>query len=551
MRFALLWATLVAYPVFGACDGADLKPRGTGESALWDFCQPLPVHDECSQVPAFHAAEDRVRERCMRDLLRERGRPNPALDQAFERAMSAECDRYERECGPRKNTPTSYSPPSGQRCRWSLLDYRLRVVKWSAEHRLTADLAFPTEPLAPAFAEFAKLQCEVPDDAWDSPEEKGRCRNGLPSRIAKAPPPLVPDQPQCLYAEFRSPEPVATAAATQRMLGKPGPTVETKGTYQGTVGNLAVALALETPKENRVRGSYFYVRRNLSIELDGWRNGDQLSLDERSNETTTGRFVGKIVVGPKEAVFEGRWFAAREADFVDKLPFRLVRVADDPRALDTLRPKDEIRISKKAPTLRFQDAEYQMVPHPRNAAAALPQFLRIGGTPANVLEKVNRRLADLLSGQICDGSSDGYETTAKVTYAQNAVLSVEIHASYFCGGAYPTNDANESMVFDLKTGDPVTFTDLFGGSEEDEARTKLYRKLYAGHLAARAEDEKEGFWTLDTLASYGSSYHVVPEGLVLQPRFPHVIEALSKPVLVPFRTAKPLAVRGSILERLP
>lgn len=82
---------------------------------------------------------------------------------------------------------------------------------------------------------------------------------------------------------------------------------------------------------------------------------------------------------------------------------------------------------------------------------------------------VNREIDELMSTQCEDGGD--YEIKSAVTYATKDIFSIYASASYYCGGPYPTNDANLSMTFDLKTGRAVSFKDLFKDYEADKERS--------------------------------------------------------------------------------
>ena len=88
---------------------------------------------------------------------------------------------------------------------------------------------------------------------------------------------------------------------------------------------------------------------------------------------------------------------------------------------------------------KISDVEYNIV---KVKGYDIPQLVNFKDTV--VMEKVNTRLMDLAQSFGCDNelksSDDMYNVKTKVTYAKNNIFSVSIHAKYYCGGPYPTND---------------------------------------------------------------------------------------------------------------
>lgn len=187
------------------------------------------------------------------------------------------------------------------------------------------------------------------------------------------------------------------------------------------------------------------------------------------------------------------------------------------------------------------------------SGAILPQVI-LPDRPA-VAAEVNRDLKAVASGLRClKGTKHtaplAYRSRASVTYAANDVLSVSVHAAYDCGGAYPTNDANASVTYDLRSGERVPFEVLFTNYRRDEAhivRALLPALRAAGMAASKA---CSGVLTAENLSSYGFAYALSRAGLTVQPRFPHVIEACSQESTVPFRRLEVFAWADGVLARV-
>ncbi len=202
-----------------------------------------------------------------------------------------------------------------------------------------------------------------------------------------------------------------------------------------------------------------------------------------------------------------------------------------------------------APGARAADVAYKMTAAPGNKRAALPLLTRY--KDAKALARVNATLKAKLREMKCGEGGGDWETTSNVTYARRDVFSIRVRTSYSCDTPYPTNGADQSMTFDLLTGEEVRFADLF---EDFKGRkSEVLKALYAGHLADAPPAEDDGCperYDLEDLENYGTRYHVTSAGLVVQPEFPHVMAACSFPVTVPFARAARLAPPGGLLTRL-
>ena len=206
--------------------------------------------------------------------------------------------------------------------------------------------------------------------------------------------------------------------------------------------------------------------------------------------------------------------------------------------------------------------EYRTVRHSKSGAS-IPQLTH-HRSPV-VQDVVNRQLESLAASLQCDTQGnlenpDHFDSTTRVTYAADEVLSLSVHASYYCGGPYPTNDANLSMTFDMRTGLAVSFEELFSDYERDAE--SIARALYperiarAEHLAATGHEEPgetcDDAFTLSVphLLESGFSYALSEEGLIVQPNFPHVSEACAEQIVVPYARLRQFAAPDGILARV-
>lgn len=181
----------------------------------------------------------------------------------------------------------------------------------------------------------------------------------------------------------------------------------------------------------------------------------------------------------------------------------------------------------------------------------------------NVLKKVNSAIADTTAEFGCDveeGTATEYAVKSNVAYTLQDIFSIYAAASYYCGGAYPTNDMNISMTFDMKTGDAVYFTDLFQDYDRDQE--KILRVIYGPKIeqsekleaSSKKEegscDEDPWIFSLDHLKESSYNFHFAADGLHVQPDWPHVIEACAEISVVPYSKLKPFAAPSSILQRV-
>ncbi len=121
---------------------------------------------------------------------------------------------------------------------------------------------------------------------------------------------------------------------------------------------------------------------------------------------------------------------------------------------------------------------------------------------ARVVKRVNEALAQreaadrsqrsdciaMLREQGQKPDKDSFAERIDVRYLSPRYLSIEVHLSYFCGTAYPTNDDAAPITFDLKTGTEVDCGRLFKAGflpspGDADAGTSQLGKLYQARYA--------------------------------------------------------------------
>ena len=145
-------------------------------------------------------------------------------------------------------------------------------------------------------------------------------------------------------------------------------------------------------------------------------------------------------------------------------------------------------------------------------------------------------------------------------YAAKDVFSIYASASWYCGGPYPTNDANMSLTFDLKTGKKTEFENLFKNYDED--KDQILRTIFAVQLekadslaasGKQSDNTCEGepdIFSIERLRDSSYSYTFSKAGLVVQPSWRHVIEACAERVTVPYHKLQGFAAPDGILARV-
>jgi hypothetical protein len=144
-----------------------------------------------------------------------------------------------------------------------------------------------------------------------------------------------------------------------------------------------------------------------------------------------------------------------------------------------------------------------------------------------------------------------------VAYADKDIFSIYASAQYYCGGPYPTNDANISQTFDLRTGKQVQFGELFKDYEAE--KREILKTIFATEVARAKrlaasgkakEDSCETTYSLDNLEGSTFSFNFSSAGLQVQPSWPHVIEACAEIVTVPYSRLQRFAAPGGLLSRV-
>lgn len=181
------------------------------------------------------------------------------------------------------------------------------------------------------------------------------------------------------------------------------------------------------------------------------------------------------------------------------------------------------------------------------------------------MNQVNAQIDELSKEFGCPaprGKDDWYKVFSRVEYGANDIFSIYASANYYCGGPYPTNDANLSLTFDLRTGKQIQFAELF--SRYDANKNQILKTIFAKQFARTEKllaagkksdensncEENSDLFTLENLRDSEYAYNFSAKGLVVQPRWPHVVEPCAERVTVPYQQLKEFAAPNGILARI-
>ncbi len=180
-----------------------------------------------------------------------------------------------------------------------------------------------------------------------------------------------------------------------------------------------------------------------------------------------------------------------------------------------------------------------------------------------ILKEVNRQIDEEMVQIGCaePGEVDKtLEVRSAVKLTARDIFSIYISGSYFCG-AYPENDDDRSMTFDLRTGKRVSFEELFQDYERD--KKAILSTIFAREVAEAEKhlepeeplqdsscEDSPWLYALIYLEESSYSFNFSKHGLEVQPSWAHVIEACQKRITVPYSKLRKFAAPGGLLERM-
>lgn len=194
---------------------------------------------------------------------------------------------------------------------------------------------------------------------------------------------------------------------------------------------------------------------------------------------------------------------------------------------------------------------------------AVPQV--VDYRDAAVMAKVNAQLSDMAYGFGCDpeflAQADApetyYDAKVSVSYAENDVFSVYSRASWYCGGPYPTNGDNQSVTFDMRTGEKATADSLFKdyGRDRKAIAAIIFAEQIEKYAGPSDGQSCKGLYSLEGEGDFLDfteylTYRIEDGDVVAEPVFPHVIAACAEEGRAPAASLSKFFAPGSLLSRL-
>ncbi len=342
---------------------------------------------------------------------------------------------------------------------------------------------------------------------------------------------------------------VSGAVLAIALLGKAAVAGSPDGFYLGTLTSearvLDVALELKT-EGNTLSGSYYYFGpARQALTLGGTIDAGGTVRLEESNPTgrVTGVWSGKLERG----ALTGTWKNPRTGKLWS---FKLVRSEEASSYFDG--PPRTVEAGSTGP-ITYTTVR---VPASKHRVPLITAF-----RDRRVTSAINAMLMGAANAARCAEPPDDHSFESEVSFVTADILSVRITESWFCGAAYPTSDADRSVVFDLRTGQLISREDLFRTEATPEQIAEVLFAYELGQIRTRGaakpekqdsdEDDCTGDWVLDNyLHPEFHSFQLAADGFVVRPELPHAIAACTDEVTVPYPGLVSIAAPGGPLARL-
>jgi hypothetical protein len=351
-----------------------------------------------------------------------------------------------------------------------------------------------------------------------------------------------------------------------------------EGVYVGTLGQASVVFKLEKPGDTDLSGAYYYRNYARDIQLNGVLSGSGLLLEERGLYGGNAKAKLSLKLGPNG--FSGTWTDVKSAKSSAKsLPVKLHAVT--PAELNAVKlPNTPLlrkwKLEEAYEYLRF-DAPLKAMKlekfNGKNVQWWLEPRSKISFFRLSEKNMVNNALIDeqyaMASSalQCPNDSEDGFTFDPKIVLYSKRLLSMTGPVYYDCGGVHP-DGYSENLTLDLQSGKVLKLEDLYRFAAVPKGldlQTQEPFELFSGFTQARAvvlkklilqefktfstdleTDCKELYETGDVFQFI--TWFLTPEGLKIQPSFPHVAAACAKDFLLPYAKLKPYLAANSPLK---
>jgi hypothetical protein len=219
---------------------------------------------------------------------------------------------------------------------------------------------------------------------------------------------------------------------------------------------------------------------------------------------------------------------------------------------------------------------FQVPPSVQKGVAAMPLIAdpaddaerRINAALLRLTDRVRKAIATCKAD---DGTSGDWARSVDVPMRGPGYVSFVITDETSCGGAHP-NSATMSIVYDLRTGQPVDWPHLLppsmtgklaltAGMDGTEMVTLSSKRLYALYIAGydsgsgSAEDRaacKDAVQNIDSDGPPAMMAWLDSKlgGLAVQDDLPHVVQACAVPVVIPVATLRAEGAQPALLDAI-
>jgi hypothetical protein len=280
------------------------------------------------------------------------------------------------------------------------------------------------------------------------------------------------------------------------------------GVWTGTLGKTAIVACFDHSRH----GTYYYLRLGFDLELEP--GSEASTWSEKSGDDVTGTWgLGEARGG----LVHGEW---KTPDGKKTLPLELKRTAFLPEAGC---PAPAYEAARLEAAVRTSGAETTTAGHAwKPVTFARGALKSVELTDPNASTGLKEAVAAVTTQHLksyfgCRSSPrSSFSSEDRILAWTNTLLVLELHESYYCGGAYP-DEADGAHTFDVVTGKEVD-TDAWFKTSPSELATRQYKP----------PDEQCATDDLNWVT------HPSPRGLVFRQSLPHVAKACDVEVVIPW-----------------
>jgi hypothetical protein len=282
------------------------------------------------------------------------------------------------------------------------------------------------------------------------------------------------------------------------------------GVWSGTLGKTAIVACFDKSGE----GTYYYLRLGFDLVLEP-KAGQTREWNEKAGDSVTGNWALDEARGNAVA---GTW---RTPDGKKQLPVALKYAGPLGDGGCPAPAYDAARINAAARTTGAETKTFGHAWRPvslgKNAVVKSVELTDPGASTALKQAVAAVTTEHLKSYFGCGSGPDrSFDSQDSIVAWTSTIFVLELHESYFCGGAYP-DDVTGVHTFDVATGKEVDTDKWFKTSPVD-----LAAKRYKAPMEECPTDDLN--WV----------GHPTSSGMVYRPSLPHVAKGCEVDVLVPW-----------------